>query len=160
MKDKVMLLLSDFLENHNWPSKLKSLSQPGNDWWNRANLTSQAGLSKFDLLTTGFKEAGDNLAQQVIKRRAAPDVLVYPILFLYRHYLELALKQIIIEGNIFLENDPQFANRHFLNELWLLAKDVLGKIFDDLKMDDLKAVEFQINQFDEMDKFSRSFRYP
>jgi hypothetical protein len=43
----------------------------------------------------GFFEAGEELAQSCLANRGKVDFKFYPLLFLYRHGIELALKQLI-----------------------------------------------------------------
>lgn len=67
-----------WLTGYTWPVQLGASWQPDH-WWRYAN---------------GFRETGDRLLNTVLHdgRRDGLDIPVMPTLFLYRHYIELALK--------------------------------------------------------------------
>lgn len=54
----------------------------------------QSTPQNWGMYTIGYKEAGDLLLQYALNV-GRQNVLVYPIIFLYRHYIELQLKEII-----------------------------------------------------------------
>src|SRR5437016_3000297 len=60
----------------------------------------------------GFKRAADILASHVLATFAAGDLLIYPIGFLYRHQLELNLKDIILRANELLGEPVKFKAVH------------------------------------------------
>lgn len=68
------------------------------------------------------------LATQVVERRIGQDTLVYPILFLYRQYIELALKEIIRSGMVYLERDRAAPKHHDLGQLWAMTENLLDEI--------------------------------
>ncbi|MGB7572016.1 MAG: hypothetical protein WBL87_09700, partial [Methanothrix sp.] len=90
----------------------------------------------WDLYSTGYKEAGDLLIENADNHT---DFLVYPIVFLYRHCIELRLKQISIEGNkllktqVFTEKEMKATlfREHNLDSLWSCSKKIIEKLFPD-----------------------------
>ncbi len=57
--------------------------------------------SQWELYIAGYKAAGDRLIGTLRKYRVpTANGMVYPILYLYRHYFELRLKEIIESGNM------------------------------------------------------------
>lgn len=119
----------------------------------------------FDLYSTGYKEAGDLLIENADNNT---DFLVYPIVFLYRHCIELRLKQISIVGNkllktqVFTEkemNDILF-RKHDLDKLWMCSKKIIGKLFPDESEENLSSIKKMIDCFSIMDRTSYKFRYP
>ena len=76
-----------------------------------------------ELYATGYKEAGDRLVEFVLLNSRDQDFLIYPIVFLYRQYVELRLKEIIKEGLILLEEGNAFPKHHKIWELWCHAKN-------------------------------------
>ena len=117
------------------------------------------------LYSTGYKEAGDLLIENADNNT---DFLVYPIVFLYRHCIELRLKQISIEGNkllktqVFTEskmNDILFS-KHDLDLLWSYSKTIIGKLFPDESEEKLSSIKKMIDCFSIMDSTSFKFRYP
>lgn len=84
----------------------------GADWWHNAC------ISPFERdhygRATGFHMGADALVQRVVDKRADQDWLVFPIVFCYRHYLELLLKDIIAAAAALDGETPEGVNGHKL----------------------------------------------
>ena len=91
-------------------------------------------------------ERGDNLDRHT---------LVYPILFCYRHGLELAMKCIISRYDQFAE----IPKHHDLWMLWGVCKTVILEQGSDGENEALRAVEQIVKEFHDLDQGSFSFRY-
>lgn len=52
----------------------------------------------FGRYAIGYKEAADALIDRAVEKDYSADMQFYPIAFLYRQYLELRLKQLLITG--------------------------------------------------------------
>ncbi len=141
-----------------WPRKGDNL------WGFNDDLQSNACLNwhwdPFDPYSRGYRKAADILATYVVKNHRDQDMLVYPILFLYRHYIELKLKEITHYGSMLLEGSKGIPQGHDLNELWLEARKVLERIEPEVPIEDLDNFESGLNQLVKMDRFSTAFRYP
>ena len=104
-------------------------------------------------------------------KRGRQHVLIYPVFFLYRHYIELQLKEIIINGRWYLEESRMFPRGHDINTLWQECRRVVQEmdaivepnpseelvsesnvIYDNLGKD--------INALGQLDPNSQNFRYP
>lgn len=127
-------------------------------WWHNACLNFLP--DKWDLYATGYKLAGDLLVEHTKNTRSDQDPLVYPIVFLYRQYLELRLKELIKIGSQYLDISQKIPTHHRINDLWKKCKKILEKIPPDNPKNDLDVVEACINQFSETDPSSMAFRYP
>ena len=118
----------------------------------------------------GFKEAAQRLSKtcETILDR---NTLVFPIVFNYRHYLELQLKLILNYLNSYVPLDKEGDSKnilesHNLHELWKEIKGLKGKleqndqrfVFDPKW--DIKKVEQCIQDFHSVDARSFAFRYP
>jgi hypothetical protein len=97
-----------------WPEAGDRLLSPGYDTF----LAEGADERSFRLLR-GYKRAGDVLVQSALTHRYDRDSLVFPALFNYRHYIELALKAIVEEHGTFAGVALGTKN-HELPELWKL----------------------------------------
>ena len=129
------------------------------DW--QANACLNWSHDPIELYAIGFKEAGDRIVEYVLTKARDQDVLIYPIAFLYRHYIELRLKEIIREGRILLEEGNDFPKHHKIWDLWCTAKKIAIKAFENEDVPpDLKYAEHVINEFSRIDPESFSFRYP
>jgi hypothetical protein len=58
----------------------------GHDWHNRAQLNFTHYVP-WHAYVAGYKEAADRLVAGIAEGQHGQDMLVFPILFLYRHYL-------------------------------------------------------------------------
>ena len=156
-----MSLLEENLKKFNWPDKKKSLFSDRKDWWNIARLQITSTSEGFDIYAQSYKDAGDRLVEYTQTDKTSINFLVFPILFLYRHYLELALKQIILAATKYIEKEQgDIFTNHDLSKLWKRTKDLISEIKMDIQCDDIIAVENQILQFYQLDASSQTFRYP
>ncbi len=88
------------------------------------------------------------------------DSLIYPICFLYRHYLELTMKELIARGSRLTQGKYDYPkDQHSLLELWEKCRELLLKLVDSVSQETLDAVEETIVQM-KFDSNSQSFRYP
>ncbi|OIQ95134.1 hypothetical protein GALL_228310 [mine drainage metagenome] len=100
------------------------------------------------------------------------DLLVSPIIFSLRHFIELSLKDTIRNFNIALKiNSPDeigFKQTHDLNELFNDLKKILSTYKSRFSMDmseeelmqNLLATENILKELNNYDQYSFSFRYP
>lgn len=99
-----------------------------------------------------YKEAGDILVERMI-----PDLLIYPIMFCYRQYLELLLKNIYVRNKTDEEyKDYVKSVSHNLVESWNYVKLILQNQISDKK---ITYIEKVICLFNEIDSSSFTFRY-
>ncbi|HRE53683.1 MAG TPA: hypothetical protein PLP22_02680 [Candidatus Competibacter sp.] len=139
-------------------NKLESLLIRGSDWQNNAclNFTPNVAYGYIH----GYKCAADSLVTQIIQTRSNQDILVFPIVFLYRHYLELALKYIIADGRKLLGEKGSFPTHHKIEHLWPLAKGILRKIWSGSEPKEVELIDHLIKELSIIDPDSMSFRYP
>lgn len=114
----------------------------------------------WNLYATGYKRAGDMLATYVIENAARQDTLVYPILFLYRQYVELSVKEIIRSGLRFLEREVEVPQHHDLGQLWTQAEKLLTEMFPGDSVEQVKETGRIIKDLNKVDPQSIAFRYP
>lgn len=106
----------------------------------------------------GYKNAADVLVNHV-EHGTGHDLLVYPIMFLYRQYLELAIKSLIIKT----VRQQSIKNIHNLKELWKDCEKNLLIVHPELideKHTDMEQVARLIKEFCDIDPKSDAFRYP
>ena len=129
---------------------------PHNAWLERDLLKGFGGWS---LYTSGFKMAADELVAHLGEESSAPHLshfVVYPIAFLYRHYLELRLKEML------WSTSGAIPKKHGLMTLWEKVRERLkyyapqdGQFL--LKYDSIAEL---LRPIDELDPQSEGFRYP
>ena len=114
-----------------------------------------------DAYAEGYKRGADQLVEYLLREGRDQDMLVYPIVFLYRQYLELRLKQIIQEGGRLIGKNGVFPQTHDLEQIWILAKRTIETVYkEDPEPADLMGIEQVIKDFAEVDRSSYSYRYP
>lgn len=147
-----------FSEELPWPQKGDQLFIVGDDWWHNACLNFMS--DKWELYVIGYRTAADILVDYVKQTHGDQDFLVFPIVFLYRQYLELRLKDLIRTGNPLLDEPPDFPKKHELNKLWEICRPILEKLEPQVPSQDLEAIKEAIAKFCTIDPSSESFRYP
>ncbi len=136
----------------------------------------------YDDYAIGYKEAADQLMAGMGVGQSNGSYLTYPIMFLYRHYLELRLKEIVISlkemGSLSVDFDhfnlwPQLPDDqprgHCLTYFWdsmlshwvgaIEEELVAGIVLEELESK-YKIIGERINELDEIDRSSEVFRYP
>lgn len=80
------------------------------DWWNNACL--KVGHDEFYRYADGYKRAANILVDHVDQNNCDQDFVAFPVLFLYRHYIELKLKEIIQKGRQLLDEEGTYPTHH------------------------------------------------
>jgi hypothetical protein len=131
----------------------------------------------WSVYANGYKEAANLICEQIIDKRVLGKYsMIYPVMFLYRHYLELQLKNIIsLTDNavslLLAINDSNdeiksFEANHNLLALYKNCLDKLKnfskKADEDIDYEGQEFIELRkiIQEFEEHDRSSQSFRYP
>lgn len=130
------------------------------DWKNNACPHWHAGLSNWGLISQGYQKAAASLVDRVVDGNALADEMLYPVGFLYRHYLELCLKEITFLG---ARIDPEIQRpkpSHKLDKLWSDALIVLERHVHSMTAQDLETIGEQIFELQAIDPGSDGFRYP
>jgi hypothetical protein len=91
-----------------------------------------------------------------LRLRTGNNRSAYPVLFLYRHYLELALKDVLARSKVFDLGQSEQKFGHDLEKLWAETKKAMRVFLDD---DDLSAVDLAVRAFHSTDKRADAFRY-
>ena len=154
MKKRVVIEEKDFP----WPRKGDHLFVEREDWYSNAVLNGQR--DNLSLYAVGYKRAGEMLVEAVVKSRKGYDSMVFPIVFAYRQYLELRLKQLIRDSKRLLDDTSGLPTTHKIAELWKMCGPLLNQ--EDLYVGDqvLDAIEELITEFADIDEDSYAFRYP
>jgi hypothetical protein len=107
----------------------------------------------------GYKEAGNRLVQSLLENDRHLDLVIFPTVFLYRQYLELRLKQLLIEGSRLLNKSFTLPKHHRLDTLWYECKRLLKQIEPNMTDQEVIALEECIIEFSTIDPASMAFRY-
>lgn len=116
--------------------------------------------NKFFLYSEGYKNAGDALFNYCIANPFYNNTIVYPLVFTYRQFIELRLKELIMMGNKLNDIDKDFPDEHNILRLWKMFRN---EIYSKIAQED-RAIfdnsEKVIEQFTTEDSQSMNFRYP
>ena len=120
-------------------------------------------------ICVGYRKAAETIVDSFIERRAKfndyssfHSSLAFPVIFLYRHYLELRLKELFI-GYGHVIGEPTKVQGHKLTSLWKKLRNRAAKAFTESVpevVEDMDVLEEIIREFSGIDPNSESFRYP
>lgn len=167
-----MLDTDEFL-NENWPGLSDRLfavrSKVPKGAKDRDSMFEQLVSPGLGMLyRDGYHFAGDVLALRFLEHPDPNDTnsgLMYPMLYCYRHFIEISLKALIqvcskLSGTR-IADSLNLTNEHSLARLWNEANRLSHEAFpphpNDATTD--KAVESLINEFNQIDPDSQTFRY-
>lgn len=135
------------------------------------------------MMAMSYKTAADLLIEKQAKSLmvgATQQYIACPIMFLYRHFLEISLKGLMVDlqtlgkqVNPLISVDPQVLDKglpgHSLIQAWLPVRQLLVELSPDQNQcadrsaeanATYDAIEDRIREFDEIDEGSFSYRYP
>ena len=138
-------------------SLFTSIPRPGPSW----HLNATLHLGGWDSYALGYKEIADMVVDRLMECRSMPDYQAYPIIFLYRHYLELRLKELLMAASELIDEYAETPMDHKLLPLWEKIRPHLERVWGDERSlahhDDIAA---RLTEFDAVDPGSFAFRYP
>jgi hypothetical protein len=122
------------------------------------NVGLDASGHQFLVYADGYKRAGDIVVQNL--RRSDKQVLVYPVCYLYRHYLELMIKGLARLANDILSRKPTYMAGHNLAKLWADCRPLLEKAMPRWSKSAFNDAGKCIEAFASFDFEGKFFRYP
>jgi hypothetical protein len=138
------------------------------DWINNACLNVMGNGDAY-AYKAGYRRGAEVLIDYVCQNGRDQDFLVYPIIFLYRHHVELMLKRIIKSVPYLIDarlNDEQkqHLKKHRLDLLWGDLKAMLPAVckaagWEEIDDAHIEGIDDYIRQLSQMDADSFSFRY-
>lgn len=138
--------------NERWPKSSDQLFAPG-----RPLHLAQNADERLYRLIKGYKRAGDVLIQRALADSLESRNLVYPAVFCYRHYVELALKHLIKEHGP-LSDTRRKKIDHKLENLWLCFRELAAE-YGGSDTDDIEVVGKLIGELAAVDPGSVTFRF-
>jgi hypothetical protein len=137
-----------------WPQPGDKLFRPG------YGRTVAHVRSNYEFYAISYKHAADMLVGSVIENDNPADLMFCPIAHMYRHYLELRLKELLISGGRVAYDESKFQSGHDLKRLWSVVRKLIEKAQPDWNRCELDAAESCIAELCQLDADSQSFRYP
>lgn len=146
-------------------SNNKKVFQEGGHYFEVSHIGWGDTSMQFHGYIEGYKSAADNIIESALASQdiATLDTFFFPVCFLYRQYLELQMKSIILEYSSLSRLEKQALIKqieHGLLSAWEQAKTVLMEDENFRKWDKIGVVEEYLEEFHLMDASSFTFRYP
>lgn len=117
-----------------------------------------------DFHAEGYRQAAEVLVRRFLDdpdgTASERDSLVLPILFLFRHYLEIRFKDIIVYGQVLSGQSAQWRHGHDLQVLWEEARQLCEAVYGASVLEQLAGVGEFVVEISQLDPDSTSFRYP
>ena len=149
---------SDILTmKYRWPKKGDRLLVSSDDWQMAASFAPYQ-ISREAFIWDGYMTAGAALIDEAQRRPHDRNILLYPILFNYRHGLEAAMKW-TIERYGRLAHVELDVPDHDLWSLWEKCKAILTAVPTSDDDEPLRVVEQVVKDFHGLDKHAVALRY-
>ena len=110
-----------------------------------------------------YLECANELIERSVEDSSKLDVYIYSVVFLYRHSVELLLKELIWMSNYLLGRGKTFPKKHDLTELWRALKNNATSLLTSdfpLNEEEVQYVEAILEEIMRHDPKSYAFRYP
>jgi hypothetical protein len=108
---------------------------------------------------SGYRRAADVLVEQFLDDSRSMDTVVFPIVYLYRHYLELRLKELAFGGHALLNHPVDFEDQHSLVQLWSPCRGILREIWPHEPVATWNGVEKLLKEFNQKYPNGTYFRF-
>lgn len=109
-------------------------------------------------LMRGYRAAADTLVAQIDRDEVLADLVLYPIVQLYRHHLELALKAVAVAWRR-IDSEQGTLDGHDLRLLWDQAKSILATDLPSKFESIHSAITERISELSSIDPTGQTFRY-
>lgn len=114
-------LESDFPNDYLWPKAGCSLRDLDGPW-----LDAYLGPTWPEAYILGYQRAAEVLSAHVVSN-GETKTIAFPILFLWRHTIELQLKVIVLKAGNLAGSETHWPVGHHLGELWRTARTALDQ---------------------------------
>jgi hypothetical protein len=126
------------------------------DWWYNACLNWSHAT--WMLYVVGYRQAAEKLVG--VAGECTIDTIIFPIAFLYRHYIELQLKRIIVLAHHLEGTTSDILGSHKIDELWTEARTAVAQTSMEIPDDKFPRITEVIGEFAVVDSSGEGFRYP
>lgn len=145
----------------NKTSNQNDLFRKGEDFHLNACVGKNGGPYYYDDYSIGYFEAGERLFQSILNDNSLIDVLIYPLIFIDRHAIELGLKYFCKVLPILLDDNAKVKFNHELTDNWLAVCGKLKTLPEPLN--DKKHIAYVskvLEDFVKLDCKGETFRFP
>ena len=127
----------------------------------KENASHRQPTDGWDIYATGYKSAADAIVEHLDEKGHHRALMVHPVVFLYRHYLELRLKELLLKSSQLLESKTVLPLGHNLMQLWGKLRPNLELFGRSQETEELYgSIEDRLKEITQIDSGSMAFRYP
>jgi len=102
----------------------------------------------------GYFHAGHNIVEDILKNGTNEvDIMIYPLMYSYRHALELSLKNILVNAGIRVHS-------HNLDTLWKNVESIIISIVSSNEKNCVTSLKEVVDSFLVVDPIGETFRFP
>lgn len=134
----------------------------GTDW--RLNACVNYGIDNWYAYSEGYRRAAELVTNYVREHHRDQDILIFPVLFLWRHHLELKLKAISRSASSLLGQNSAPAKEHDLAQLFASARGLVEVCFaqfaEKVPRAELGQIQPSLLSLRSLDPRAMAFRYP
>jgi hypothetical protein len=134
------------------------LFRPGPNISLNACVGRNGGRATFERYSWGYFDAAARLTESIYADSFGVDGLIYPLVLLYRHGIETALKHLARRLSVLNARPSMMKKTHRLLDNWSLVRGDLAKL--GAERQELDKAEKLLKQFVEFDANGEVFRYP
>lgn len=117
-------------------------------------------FQEFGNYADSYQTGAISLINLILADIKLKDYLIYPAIFLIRHYIELRLKELIQSLNFCITTEKLFPTHHDILNLWNQFKNLYSSIGENVNDPRFLVVDDLISEMSLVDPISMSFRYP
>lgn len=139
-------------------SRHNSLFSPGPDFHLNACVGRNGGPAGLTRYAKGYFEAGARLVKSLQEDPIEVDWLVYPLVMVYRHGIETALKHLGRVLPALFDETAEVKLTHKLMDNWNLVRRYLAQL--EVEAKEIEQVEGKLTEFIQIDPNGETFRYP
>ena len=108
----------------------------------------------------GYRFAAEQLVSELKDTGHLINFVIYPIVYLYRHYVELTLKIATSQARALAGEGCEFPKDHKISEIWSELKGRIKRCDYGIESKQLNEVDEIIVEFSKFDPDSFAFRFP
>lgn len=111
---------------------------------------------------SAYKEAADRFVELLREDDDTYERNMFgpPMMFLYRHSIELHLKSLLLAAGQLLDDPQTVPPEHYLWKLWVRVRKLILRVADSGEDEWVRRADQIIKEFDQLDPTSFAFRYP
>lgn len=108
----------------------------------------------------GYRLAAEQLVNEIKDTGYQINFLIYPVVYLYRQYVELTLKIATSQARVLAGEGSEFPTNHKISEIWIELKGRIKQCDYGIESKQLNEVDEIIVEFAKFDPESFAFRFP